>query len=433
MARRSQAPFTLENRSLGGIPIRLLIEHQCPQCGAPATLEETDRLFQCDFCKVKSYLTSEGVFHYVLPSTAPPDRHLVYFPYWRFKGMLFSCLPGEIDERFIDVSHQAIGSMHFPISVGFRSQALKLRFATTGTPGHFLTPILKFDQVVEMFTQRFSRELRKPILHQAQIGETVSIIYAPYYMKDNDRLYDAVLDEPAAASLAEALDLEAFAGGRSKFQLDFIATLCPHCGWDLEGRRDSLVLACRNCSRAWKARGKALKELKLAHLPAAEDAKVLYLPFWRIKADVSGIPLASYADMVRAANLPRVPQPQWEKIDFRFWGPAFKVRPQFYLRLATSVTLNQPVDKLTPQLPSAAHATHPVNLPLREAIETLKLNIASFLSPRERVSELLPQIEITPRKFLLVYLPFEERHHEYVHTGMNLAIHKNQLQLAHNL
>jgi len=386
---------------------------------------------------VKSYLTAKGVFHYVLPSSAPPDQHLIYFPYWRFKGMLFSCLPAEIKERFIDVSHQAIGSMHFPFSVGFRSQALKLRFATADIPGRFLTPALKFEEVVDQFIERFSRDLGKPVLHQAQIGEAVSIIYAPYYMKADGRLYDAVLNEPAAATLAEELDLDAFTGGAAPFRMDFLATLCPHCGWDLEGRRDSLVLACRNCHRAWKARGKRLTELKLAHLPAGGDGKVLYLPFWRIKADVSGLPLESYADMVRAANLPRVPQPEWEKIAFRFWGPAFKVRPQFYLRLATSVTLNQPVAKLAPRLPpanaSADAPTHPVNLPLGEAVETLKLNIASFLTPRERVSELLPQIEIAARKFLLVYLPFEERHHEYVHAGMNLAIHKNQLQLAHNL
>ena len=382
---------------------------------------------------MKSYLTARGVFHYVLPSGAPPDQHLIYIPYWRFKGMLFSCLPSEIKNRFIDVSHQAIGSPHFPFSVGFRSQALKLRFAPGEVTGRFLTPVLGLDAVVDQFIERFSRDLPKPILHQAQIGEAVSMIYAPYYMKAGGRLYDAVLDQPATGTLAEALDLDAFAGGDSPFRIDFLATLCPHCGWDLEGSRDSLVLACRNCHRAWKARGKRLTELKLAHLPSSGKDKVLYLPFWRIAADVSGIPLATYADMVRAANLPRVPQPQWEKIGFRFWGPAFKVRPQFYLRLTTAVTLSQPVDKLAPQLPPPGYLTHPVNLPLAEAVETLKLNIASFLTPRERVVDILPHIEIAARKFLLVYLPFEERHHEYVHTGMNLAIHKNQLQLAHNL
>jgi hypothetical protein len=286
---------------------------------------------------------------------------------------------------------------------------------------------------VAQLTQRFSRDLPKPILHQAQIGETASIIYAPYYVNSDGRLFDAVLNEPANGTLAKELDLNAFAGGATPFRLDFLATLCPHCGWDLGGHRDSLVLSCENCHRAWKARGKRLTELKLAHLPAAEGNPVLYLPFWRIAADVSQIPLASYSDMVRAANLPRLPRPEWERIGFRFWGPAFKVRPQFYLRLATSVTLNQPLEKLSFQLPPVANATHPVNLPLDEAVESLRLILANFLTPRERADELLPQMDITARKFLLVYLPFEERHHEYVHTGMNLAIRKSHLHLAQNL
>ena len=140
----------------------------------------------------------------MLPSSAPPDQHLIYFPYWRYKGMLFSCLPNGIKERFIDVSQQAIGSLHFPFSVGFRSQALKLRFATGDLSGRFLTPVLRLQAVVDQFIQRFSRDLREPILHQAQIGEAVSIIYAPYYMKDGDCLYDAVLNRQQFRSADQA-------------------------------------------------------------------------------------------------------------------------------------------------------------------------------------------------------------------------------------
>ncbi|MCK7515939.1 MAG: hypothetical protein MZV70_76205 [Desulfobacterales bacterium] len=62
------------------------IEHQCPQCGAPANLEETDRLFACPFCRVKSFLLTRDYFRYVLPAKNPAGKELVYFPYWRFKG-----------------------------------------------------------------------------------------------------------------------------------------------------------------------------------------------------------------------------------------------------------------------------------------------------------------------------------------------------------
>ncbi|MDD4072471.1 MAG: hypothetical protein PHY78_08930, partial [Desulfobacterales bacterium] len=106
------------------------IRHQCPQCGAPAVLEETDRLFTCGYCRVTSYLLQNGVFRYILPAAATAETEaLFYAPYWRFKGVFYSWVPGdEIQHRFMDISHLAIKSDHLPISLGFRSQALKLTF-----------------------------------------------------------------------------------------------------------------------------------------------------------------------------------------------------------------------------------------------------------------------------------------------------------------
>ena len=85
-----------------------LIDYQCPQCGAPAVLDETDRLFFCEYCRVKSYLITKDYFRYTLPSKAPENKKLLYFPYWRFKGMLFSCVSNGVRQKFIDVSHQAV-------------------------------------------------------------------------------------------------------------------------------------------------------------------------------------------------------------------------------------------------------------------------------------------------------------------------------------
>ena len=112
-----------KHRRIGEECINFLIEHQCPQCGAPAIMEETDRLFTCEFCRVKSYLVAEDVFRYLLPSQAPESKNLLYFPYWRFKGMLFSCAGSGIAHKFVDVSHQAVLSHLFPNSLGLRSQA----------------------------------------------------------------------------------------------------------------------------------------------------------------------------------------------------------------------------------------------------------------------------------------------------------------------
>jgi hypothetical protein len=73
------------------------------------------------------------------------------------------------------------------------------------------------------------------------------------------------------------------------------------------------------------------------------------------------------------------------------------------------------------------------NLPLNEAMQTLKVTLAGLIRPLERVAELLPRITVKPRKALLVYLPFEDRHHELVHGPLNMAINKQQLSLSSNL
>jgi predicted RNA-binding Zn-ribbon protein involved in translation (DUF1610 family) len=405
-----------------------IIEHQCPQCGAPAELNETDRLFRCEFCRVGSYLTVPSFFRYVLPQKAPAGKELIYFPYWRFKGMLFSCLKTKIANRFIDSSQQAIPSMHFPVSVGFRSQTQKLHFATSDYPGIYLRPHVDIPHFLKIIDDHFSSGLPKPILHQAQIGETLSLLYAPFYT--NGKLYDAILNEPLPAGRLEDVQSMLQDHEAPSWQIKFIATLCPQCGWDLKGVRNSLVLNCTNCHTAWWEKKGRLKQLSVAHA-SIEDKDACYLPFWRIKADVSHIRLQTYADLIKVANLPKVPQPGWDRIPFSFWSPAFKVKPQSLLTFANKITLNQPLEALVPEQPRGN--LQAVTMPLEEAVQSLKLMVSSFMRPRERMAEVLPDLQVTAQKALLVYLPFREGHHEFIHQGLNLAVNKNILRHAVNL
>ena len=410
--------------------INLLIDHQCPQCGAPAQLSETDRLFQCTFCKVKSFLAEQGCFRYVLPQKAPGDERLVYFPYWRFKGMLFSCLNSGIQHRFLDVSQQAASSPLFPASVGLRSQALKLNFVSPETPGWFIKPSRPFKQAMDDFIQLANRDIPGPILHQSHVGESLSLIYAPFYLGRN-RIVDAVLNQPISGELDEGFDWAQFPGGQADWRIRFIPTLCPHCGWDMQGRRDALVLHCPNCESMWQASKKGLTRVNAAHMAGTGGAHSIYLPFWRIRADVSGIRLKSYADLVKLANLPKVVQPAWTQTASHFWCPAFKVRPQSFLRLIHHTTLAQPRDAMVARVPDGE--MHPVNLPLAEAVETLKLNLAGIIRPRKLVQTHIGDIQVNPARFLLIYLPFEVRHHDFVQPRFNIAVNRNQLALAGNL
>jgi hypothetical protein len=371
----------------------------------------------------------QGYFRYLLPHHASEGQELLYAPYWRFKGMIFSCLPSGIQNRFLDVSQQAMPSPLFPASVGLRSQALKLRFVSPDVNGWFIKPTLTFREVLDTFLDRFNRNTPGPILHQSHIGESVSLIYAPFYA--GKQMMDAVLNQPVSRELDEGFEIKQFAGGPAEWHIRFIPTLCPDCGWDMQGRRDALVLHCKNCESLWRTAKKGLTRVNVAHMPGPEDENTVYLPFWRIKADVVGIDFNTYSDLVKTANLPRVVQPGWDRIPCHFWGPAFKVRPQSFLRLTNHITLAQPRDHLTASVPKGA--MHPVNLPLSESVETLKLNLAGLIRPKKVVETRIADILVKPRRYLLVYLPFEIRHHDLVQTTFNIAVNRNQLALADNL
>ena len=405
------------------------IEHQCPQCGAPAELKETDRLFQCGFCRVKSYLAERHHFKYLLPHNTDANREWIYFPYWRFKGMLFACTAQGVKERFVDVSCQAAPSPHFPVSLGVRSQALKLQFLTREHRGRFVSVEREADSAMEGYQNQLVHQMKSEIFHQSFIGESLSLIYAPYYI--NNGLFDGVLDQPVGPRNFNADDLQNEIPDPS---LKFLPTLCPQCGWDLKGAADARVLLCYNCRTQWLPAGKTFRKLPYAclRLDQKEIAETAYLPFWRIRPEVQGLNLANYTDLVRVANLPKAPREEWAQIGFHFWVPAFKVRPRTFLRLTSALTLSQPQGDLVPEMP-AKNATHSANLPVTEAVDALKITLGDFIKPQHDWLPRLPELQITPRAFKLVYIPFRVDHHELIQPTLNFSVHKSLLNLAHNL
>ncbi|MFZ7113058.1 MAG: hypothetical protein ACOWYE_15350 [Desulfatiglandales bacterium] len=407
----------------------LQIEHQCPQCGAPITLNEADHLVSCGFCRVRSFVVSRDQFHYILPHNAPAGKSLIYVPYWRFKGMLFSCLDEEIRHRIVDSSCQALQAASLPPSLGLRSQTLKLRFLGPETEGAFLKPRLSRKAFMTLIDQQFRELLPKPVFHQSFIGETLSLIYSPFYVDSG--IHDAILNRPLAGDVQEDADLESLKDARPQWRIRFVPALCPNCGWDLDGERDSLVLVCRNCNSAWQAGKEGFAGINFVHMPEkGED--VTYLPFYRIKAEITGITLESYADLVRVGNLPKVVQPQWENIPFRLWFPAFKVRPKDLLGFSRNLTLSQPREALVSGFPDG-NTIHPVTLAVREALDGLKITLASFLKPRRIMFPKLSAIRIKPEKYVLVYLPFHRKGNELSQAAFRLRINQNLLSHARHL
>ncbi len=405
--------------------MKFRVEQQCPQCGAPARLEETDRLFSCGFCRVKSYLVSTGIFRYYLPAREGSDRPLLYFPYWRLRGMLYSCFPQEVKHRVVDISQQARPSRIFPVSLGLRSQALTLKFVTPELEHRFVEPGRSVSAAKEEFEDRFIGEKKGSVLHQSLIGETLSLIYAPFYWDDG--LHDAILGRPLDADTGVE-ELEGLATESPSWSIRFIPTLCPHCGWDMAGERDTLALHCENCDSLWQADHRRLTRLSALTLPGGENGTP-YLPFWRIRADVSGLLLDSYADFARIANLPAVIRERWESEDFFFWVPAFRATPRAYLHLGRALTTGQPRKEPAPTVPKSG--LHPVTISVSEASECLKLLLSGFMKmPPKKFKTRFPGMRVKARKYLLVYVPFEEGHHELINREYRLTVNRNMLALT---
>ena len=400
-----------------------LIEHQCPQCGAPAILTETDRLFTCEFCRVKSYLLPGDYFRYVLPMKVPEGKDIIYFPYWRYKGILYSCIRSGIQEKIMNINYQAVESQHFPLSLKFRDQVLKMQFVSPKNEGSFLQPKISHPAAVKKLKNRLKLQATDRLYHQANTTEAFSLIYSPYYMKD--KLYDAVVNEPAEFQPDE-LDVDLSQGGSSEWRLNFLPTLCPNCAWDLEGERDACVLTCRNCNSAWQPGEDQFRRVESGFIPPEGNKKdTIYLPFWRISANLTGIDLESYADLVKAAKLPIKIQSKWQAIPFYFWGLGFKIRPKMLFR-ASQMTVCQPQQTPADGIPDNAEL-HPVTLALEESVGVLKAMLAYIVGRRSAEYRRLRDVAIEPGRHLLVYVSFVKTGLELTHPSLNISFLTSQL------
>ena len=341
--------------------------------------------------------------------------------------MVFSLERTGVTERFVDSSLLALRSQPFPVSLGVRPQVLRLRHLTPGIEGAILLPEMPF-QGYPLLTDPApeARSLAaggRGSSAKAFIGELVSLIYAPFHVREGV-LFDAVLERPLAqlaGNLPDVLPPEQELPGK----IHFLPMLCPGCGWDLEGEKNALVLLCRNCNSAWQASpGDNFEQVAFAFTSIIDDGS-LYLPFWRIRAEISGVSLRSYADLVRLANLPKAIQSQWEEHPLAFWIPAFKIQPQLFLRLARSFTTAQPLQDVQDDIPRAP--LHPVSLPLSEAIESIRVLLASLAVKRELLLAKLSEILINIEEQNLVYVPFALKGSELIQSAMQLSINANAL------
>ena len=394
------------------------IEHACPQCGAQVEFNETDRILSCKFCRVRHFLMPRNRFRYGLPvAEGAPSENLFYAPYWRFRGMACICRAYDVDYRVVDTTSCGAVIAGLPQTLGLRPQALNLHFVLPEHTGRYLPLKVSSVDFASHFAEQFMRSPEK-IFFRECIGETVSLIYAPFFIK-NKKLYDGVLNSPVGP-VADAHAAEGVAGeSHDDWGVSFLPTLCPNCGWDMLAEKESCVLMCPKCSRAWQPSAGGYTALKYAVMKCS-DTKVQYLPFWRMTVTVEGLQLKSQAELVGFANLPRVATADMVERPVSFWAPAFKIQPQLFLRLSRQVTVQQPGGETHDQLSDLV--LHPVTLPLREAAESIKLNLALIAAKRNEVYPELARVKIAVHGYDIVYFPFTATATDLVHQGLCLAI-----------
>ncbi len=387
----------------------------------------------CGFCRVRSCISQRGFFRYYFPLSpeAPGDSDVIYLPYWRFKGVRYACHFSGVKPRFLDISALAMEgvSPHIPFSLGLRAQALPLKLVSSETRGKFIRPC-KFKTSIHPSGQtvRSIKKDQTPVF-QEDIGETTSLIYSPFYIHKN-RLFDGILNKPIQTMLPGDMDITALPLCRPEKETLFVTGICPDCGWDLEGHKNSFVLVCRNCQTLWQTRGNRLGKIRYGCATPSHPDDVM-IPFWKMNVNISPIALESYADLVRMGNLPRAIQPDWENQSLHFWTPAFKIRPNVFLRLNSQLAITQPNPRLEKKIQKNNHL--PITLASSEAIQSIKITLASLVRPLKNHLPSLAGTIISPKNIRLVFLPFEPRHHEYFHRDLNVAINKNILALSGNL
>ncbi|MBU0910391.1 MAG: hypothetical protein KKA54_12725 [Proteobacteria bacterium] len=413
----------------------LSVEHGCPQCGAPVSIAESDRFSFCPFCKVSNYIINPTGARYALPCGESLDQEsgdLYFIPYIRFRGSVFLVSGREISHRIVDTTQLGFTDLLFPPSLGLRPQAMKLLRVSPQTSGRFLPLTIKTQSILARAANLSAMASGgdSQILHRAYIGESLSFIYMPVRQEEKN-LFDAVTNSALSPVPTDTFLEERSKPFQRKWQSDFIAALCPQCGWELKGEGDCLAVPCDNCDTVWEVSAKGLQKLEWQQ-GESQDTMAMWLPFWKISTAIPELSIRTFADYARVTRQPSTGgRPKKEEM-MSFFIPAFKVRPKVFLQTATRMTSAQ---NLFHPAPGGGHISrrYPANLALSEARQALKITLAASTLNKKEVYPLLPRIRFTNVCAKLVYLPFHDDGHDLIQKQSGVAIAKNVLSWGKKL
>ncbi|MCK5219157.1 hypothetical protein KAR10_06540 [bacterium] len=405
--------------------MELIFEQECPQCGGTVELAESEHLLPCPFCGTRSFIVPKGFPRFVLPPRTEAEN-IVYAPYLRFKGVVYDCNDSQVSYKILDLTSRGVALDFLPDSLGVRAQALKMKFASPDHNGRFLKLGIDIKEAVEQRAGlRAPGSRARKIFHRAYIGESISIVYFPFIINE-DKLLDGITGDFIAELPPEDDIFEPFLDQKVGWKPRFVTTLCPACGWDLEGDRRSVVLGCRNCGTFWEATGEGFR--KVAHSTVhPPDIDSVYLAFWQISVKAEGIRLDSFADFLESTSQPRLPEAGDDELPMSFLVPAFKIKPKTFLRLGSQLTIGQKIFVTTDDYPELP--LHRIDLPQTEAVQSLKPIFASAAANRKELLPRLPEIKLKVIDSRLLLLPFSNS--DYGHFQEQAKINLNKQDLKH--
>ncbi len=401
----------------------LQITHPCPSCGGPVNMAEMDRLTTCGFCDVQNYMVATSLLRYVLPDRIPeriPRKEIIYFPYLRFKGNIFSCQGQRLDYKILDTTYQGLFTQGIPPSLGLRPQAMPLSAANAGHLGKFVRrkeAAMTIMQRAAKMAGRVAGGSDAPFYHRAFIGEIISCIYLPLYVEQG-QVYDGILNRSLGKAQGWLTDGTMTVPYHPNWTPRFIASLCPECGAAMEGSPDSQILHCFNCHCCCVEKNGRFVAIPYSVVRPKNNKSVL-LPFWKL--EVRGAGIHSLADFLKITNQPVAVTSRHEQCAMAFWIPAFKIRPKAFLQLAKSATLLQmPFPEGKQEL---CKSLFPVTLPVKEAAQAMKSVLAATTMNKKDLLPQLPSVTFSLQRKKLVFLPFTDNGHDLVqqHSAFSVA------------
>jgi len=405
----------------------ITISHACPSCGGPVEMDEADRLTVCPWCEVQNYMAGGRMLRFVLPDAIPEHirpEAVIYFPYLRFKGNIYTCIGRKVGAKVLDTTYQGLDIRLLPPSLGLRPQAMKIAIAGEQMAGRFVKRAATPAEVL----QRAEKQARSVmeldsmadrLHHRAFIGESVSCLYLPLYI-DKDRIYDGVVNRPLGPVSSWSEQSFEYMRYRTKWEPTFLSMICPRCGDTMRGKPNSLIVSCFNCDSCWSEdKGRFSRvDFRLVEAPG----RIRYLPFWRLDVEASGIEMKTFGDYLSITNQPMVVRRIHQEQPLQFWIPALKIRPKVFLTMAKGATLSQLVYPEGHQ-ELDQNIVFPT-LPMQEAAQAVKSVFAKTAVNRKDVLPMLNDMSVSIRKATLVFLPFKDTGHDLVqhHSSLSVAV-----------